>query len=81
MENHSLPGALMLALLQKYQLVSPAFAENILAFAEKYRSYVINYGLGEIAVGDYLRRGGDTVATRWSSMEALISEPSLPADL
>ena len=70
-----------LALLQKYQLVSPAFAVKILAFAEKYRSYVINYGLGEIAVRNYLRRGGDAAATRWRALEALIAEPSLPADL
>jgi hypothetical protein len=70
-----------LALLQKYQLVSPAFAEKILVFAEKYRSYVINYGLGEMAVRDSLRRRGDDEVTRWRALEALISEPSLPADL
>jgi hypothetical protein len=76
-----LDRARALALLEKYQLVSPAFAEKILAFAEKYRSYVINYGLGEIAVRHYLGRSGDDVAARWRSMEALISEPLLPADL
>jgi hypothetical protein len=70
-----------LTLLAKYQLVSPAFAEKILVFAEKYRSYVINYGLGEIAVRDSLRRHGEDVDTRWRAMEALLSEPSLPADL
>jgi hypothetical protein len=68
-------------LLEKYQLVAPAFAEKILAFIEKYRSYIINYGLGEIAVRDYLRGRGNDAATRWRSMEALISEPTLPADL
>lgn len=76
-----LDRARALELLQKYQLVSAAFAEKILAFAEKYRSYVINYGLGEIAVRDYLHRSGDDIAARWRSMEALISEPMLPADL
>lgn len=75
-----LDRARALALLEKYQLVSAAFAEKILAFAEKYRSYVINYGLGEIAVRDYLRRSGEDAA-RWRAMEALLAEPSLPADL
>lgn len=68
-------------LLERYQLVSQPFAEEILAFMTKYRSYIINYGLGEIAVRDYLRRVGDDAETRWRAMEALISEPTLPADL
>jgi hypothetical protein len=76
-----LDRARALALLEKYQLASPAFAEKILAFAEKYRSYVINYGLGEISVRDYLQRSGGDVAMRWRSMETLISEPALPAEL
>ncbi len=69
------------ALLERYQLVSAAFADEILAFMTKYRSYIINYGLGEIAVRDHMQGFGDDVGGRWRAMEALISEPTLPADL
>ncbi len=68
-------------LLQHYQLVSQPFAEKILAFAAQYRSYIINYGLGEIAVRDHVQGAGDDAASRWRALEALISEPTLPADL
>jgi hypothetical protein len=68
-------------LLQRYQLVSQPFAEKILAFVTQVRSYIINYGLGEIAVRDHVQGAGDDAASRWRAMQALISEPTLPADL
>lgn len=67
-------------LTQKYLLMSPARAEQSVKFTETYRSYVINYGLGEAMVkADVEREVGE--AARWKRFEALISEPTLPGDL
>jgi hypothetical protein len=55
-------------------------AEKSLAFIEQYRSYVINYNLGQDLVRAYVERTADP-ATRWKAFETLISEPTLPGDL
>src|SRR3546814_16600162 len=44
------------ALTQKYLLVSPARAEQSVAFTDHYRSYVLNYVTGEEMVRDFLER-------------------------
>lgn len=67
-------------LTQKYLLMSPARAEQSVKFTETYRSYVINYGLGEAMVKADVERESDEAA-RWKRFEALISEPTLPSDL
>lgn len=69
-----------IGLLQRYQLVGRARAEKSLSFVETYRSYVINYGLGQDAV----RAAVDhepTPAARWRKFAALLSEPTIPSDL
>jgi len=68
-------------LLQKYQLTSRQRAEQSLAFIDQYRSYVINYGLGEDMVRSYVESAGPDPARRWKRMEEVISEPTLPSDL
>ncbi len=73
--------ATALALTQKYLLVSPARAEQSMTFTDTYRSYVINYGLGRDMVQARVERAGPDAAARWRVMEALLSEPTLPADL
>lgn len=70
-----------LALLEKYQLVSRARAEQSLDFITTYRSYVINYGLGQDAVRAAVERGGSDQATRWAKFKTLLNEPTVPADL
>lgn len=67
-------------LTQQYLLMSPARAEQSVKFTENYRSYVINYGLGEAMVKADVEREEGTYA-RWRRFEALISEPTLPGDL
>ena len=67
--------------VQTYQLISRKRAEQSLGFTDKYRSYVINYGLGQDMVSVDLKRAGDSPAARWKRMEAIISQPTLPADL
>ncbi|MBA4747511.1 MAG: hypothetical protein H2056_02240 [Sphingopyxis sp.] len=67
-------------LTQQYLLMSKARAEQSVTFTENYRSYVINYGLGEAMVkADVEREPGE--AARWKRFEALISEPTLPGEL
>ena len=68
-------------LTQKYLLLSPARAEQSIAFTDHYRSYVINYGWGKDLVRDYVERGNPDARTRWARMEKILSEPTLPSDL
>lgn len=68
-------------LTQKYLLLSPARAEQSVAFTDHYRSYVINYGWGKDLVRGYVERGNPDAKTRWMRMEKLLSEPTLPSDL
>lgn len=70
-----------LALTQKYLLVSPARAEQLTAFTDKYRSYVINYGLGEDIVRRFIERGDPGRDEIWRRMALILGEPTLPADL
>ncbi len=68
-------------LVQRYQLVSPERANQSVAFTKQYRSYVINYGLGQDMVRADVEAAGATPAARWKRMEQLLSEPTLPSDL
>jgi len=68
-------------LVQRYQLVSPERAKQSVAFTKQYRSYVINYGLGQDMVRADVEAAGATPKARWKRMEAIISEPTLPCDL
>ena len=66
---------------QKYQLVSKQRAEQSIDFTDEYRSYVINYGLGQDMVRAHVEASGATPEARWAAMERVISEPTLPSDL
>jgi hypothetical protein len=68
-------------LLQRYQLVSKERAEQSAKFIDQYRSYVINYGLGQDLVRAHVEAAGPTPEARWAAMERVISEPTLPGDL
>ncbi|MDQ0465254.1 hypothetical protein QO010_003041 [Caulobacter ginsengisoli] len=70
-----------ITLTQKYSLVSRARAEQSVRFTENYRSYVINYGLGQDMVGAYVTAAGPGQDARWKRMEKVLSEPTLPSDL
>lgn len=69
------------ALAERYQLLSKARAEQSVAFTDSYRSYVINYGLGQDMVRARIERAGADPAARWATFERLIAEPTVPADL
>jgi hypothetical protein len=68
-------------LSQKYQLLSKVRAQKSLDFADQYRSYVINYGLGQDMVRAYVEAVGPDPKERWARMEKILSEPTLPSDL
>jgi len=70
-----------IALTQKYQLMSEARAKQSIGFTDTYRSYVINYGLGQDMVQAFVEAAGPSPKARWAAMERVISEPTLPADL
>ena len=72
------------AYLMRYSLRSAAQAAQRLRFIDTYRSYVINYNLGEQRVRDWVDRQGGTAdqpARRWTVFLELISSPRLPAAL
>ncbi|HEX2443778.1 MAG TPA: hypothetical protein VHJ77_07500 [Vicinamibacterales bacterium] len=70
--------------LERYGLMTRARAEQRVRFIDQYRSYVINYNLGEDLVRQYIEdRGGtaDQPAKRWQEFAALLSSPRLPSGL
>lgn len=73
--------ALAVELSQKYQLQSKERAEKSLDFTDQYRTYVINYGLGQDMVRTYVEAAGSNPKARWARMEKILSEPTLPGDL
>ncbi|MGZ5004793.1 MAG: hypothetical protein ACXWG7_04465, partial [Chthoniobacterales bacterium] len=82
--NGEIDGKAAAAWLQKFAILDAARAEQRVKFIERYRSYVINYNLGEDIVRNYIeRRGGtaDQPEKRWREFELLLSTPHLPSEL
>ena len=72
------------AFLVRYSLRSPAQAAQRLRFIDTYRSYVINYNLGEQLVREWVEKRGGTAEDpdrRWAVFVDLISSPRLPRAL
>jgi hypothetical protein len=70
--------------LVTYALMSPERARQRVRFIDAYRSYVINYNLGQDLVRRYIeKRGGtaDNPSRRWEEFVELISSPRLPSGL
>ena len=58
--------------LQKYAVMEPARAQQRVKFIQRYRSYVINYNLGEDMVRRYIeKRSGTDSEKRWSEFGKL----------
>jgi hypothetical protein len=66
--------------LVRYSLSSPERARQRVRFFDTYRSYVINYNLGQDLVKGYVERAS-TPAERWRRFGELLSTPRLPSDL
>lgn len=72
------------AWLVRYALMSPERAAQRVRFMDQYRSYVINYNLGQDLVREYIEGHGGTEERpdrRWEEFERLISSPRLPSGL
>jgi hypothetical protein len=64
--------------------MSPERAAQRVRFMDQYRSYVINYNLGQDLVRQYIEAQGGTAgnpAKRWEEFAKLISSPRLPSGL
>ncbi len=63
---------------------TPERAERSQRFVERYRSYVVNYGLGKAEVRRWLAANAGVDADdskRWELFRKLLAEPHVPADL
>ncbi|MDR3669149.1 MAG: hypothetical protein P4L35_20155 [Ignavibacteriaceae bacterium] len=70
--------------LQKYAMMSQERAEQRMRFIDTYRSYVINYNVGQDLVKDYVIKNGGTDNNpdlRWKIFERLLSTPQVPSNL
>jgi hypothetical protein len=70
--------------LVRYALMSPQTAEQRVRFFDQYRSYVINYNLGQDLVREYVEARAGQSATpeeRWRVFRELLASPRLPSDL
>jgi hypothetical protein len=82
--NGEISGEEAAAWLVRYALMSPERAAQRVRFFDQYRSYVINYNLGQDLVRQYIEsRGGtaDQPEKRWQEFAKLISSPRLPSGL
>lgn len=70
-----------IAASMRYQLNNRQRAESSLRFIENYRSYVINYGMGETIVGNFVEAAGESQDARWERFIGVLTEPVLPEDL
>jgi hypothetical protein len=70
--------------LQKFSIISRERAEQRMRFIETYRSYIINYNVGQDLIKDYVNRNGETDNNpdlRWKIFERLLSTPQVPSNL
>jgi len=66
---------------QKYGLISRSRAEQSVRFIEQYRSYVLNYNLGQDIVNEYIESQGDDLQSRWEAFERMLTELSFASDM
>ena len=72
------------AWLTRYALMSPERADQRTRFIDVYRSYVINYNLGQDLVRAYVEAHGGTAdnpSRRWQVFLDLLQSPRLPSGL
>jgi hypothetical protein len=70
--------------LVRYALMSPDRAEQRSRFFDKYRSYVINYNLGQDLVRQAIEQRGGTAENpelRWRLFGEILSSPRVPSTL
>lgn len=71
-------------LIMQYKLRTKKHAEININFFEQYRSYIINYYIGEELCRNWVKAKGGTEEhpeKRWAVFKELLSRPFLPSDL
>ena len=81
--NGEIDGESAAAWLQQYAMYSPEGARQRMRFVDQYRSYVINYNLGQDLVRGFVDGDGEARAQedRWVRFIQLLTSPRLPSDL
>ena len=72
------------AFLARYTLTTPFGADNLVRFAEEFRSYVVTYTLGRDLIKAHVDRHSGPNATdaqRWTLFDMLLTTPQTPAGL
>ena len=67
--------------LMKYGLYTKEKAVKRVDFIHRYRSYVINYNLGEDLVAKHIEKRSKTPEERWKALAELLGSPRLPSSL
>ena len=68
--------------LTRYAMMTPARAEQRTHFFDQYRSYVINYNLGQDLVAAFINaQSSGAVTDRWNAFAELLASPRLPSGL
>ncbi len=68
-------------LIQKYLLYSEERATQRLKFYTSYRSYVLNYSLGEQMIKEFVEEFGDGSQKRWEAFHQILSSPRTASTL
>ena len=82
--NGEIDAAAAVDWLERYALMAPAAAQQRIRFFDRYRSYVINYNVGQDLVKAYVERVAGPNAMpedRWRAFAALLASPRLPSNL
>ena len=82
--NGEIDRAAAVAWLQQWAMMPKERAEQRTRFFDQYRSYVINYNLGQDLARAYIEKRGGTVDhpdVRWKLFGELLSSPRLPSGL
>jgi hypothetical protein len=76
------PGEQTVAWLQEFTFATNDEAKRSLQFFETYRSYVVNYKLGEDLVRQHVDKvAGKDLNARWNAFLQLLASPPIVADL
>jgi hypothetical protein len=67
--------------LVRFALNTPERAAQRIRFIETYRSYVINYNLGQDLIAAYVESGDADIETRWRRFESILSSPTSAPEL
>lgn len=79
--NGTLTDEQAVDMLSTYALMAPERAAQRLRFIKTYRSYVINYNVGQDLVKDYLAAVAPDERARWETFERLLATPQVPSGL